>query len=202
MYVASPVSRHASLPTEDRHARTPPSALLSRARRQLVYVRGQMLREVVGPGKTFAASLTVVRPLAGVDAQVARQVRFAAERAATEQTHKRPLAGVFADVQLQVFLRPDTLTTERAGEASVALLFGGIHAQKVQYGGFLWIEPKQPVVRVWLSELGPVEVPDGGRPCCSTPPLLQPPPPLPLVLPPVACALLDSASIERTTDAW
>ena len=154
------------LPTEDRHARAPPPALLSRARRQLVDVRGQMLGEVVGPGEALAARLAVVRPLAGVDAQVARQVGLAAERAPTEQADERPLAGVLADVQLQVFLRPDALAAERAGEPAVPLLLGRVHPQKVQDGGFLRIEPEQPVVRYRLRVDQTVErvAERGGRP--------------------------------------
>uniref|UniRef100_A0A182THF6 Uncharacterized protein n=1 Tax=Anopheles melas TaxID=34690 RepID=A0A182THF6_9DIPT len=109
-----------------------------------------MLGEVVGPGEALAARLAVVRPLAGVDAQVARQVGLAAERAPTEQTDERPLAGVLAHVQLQVFLRPDALAAERAGEPAVPLLLGRVHPQKVQDGGFLRIEPEQPVVRYRL----------------------------------------------------
>jgi len=82
----------------------------------VVYVRGQVLGQVIGPGEALAAHLAVVRPLAGVDAQVPGQVAFAAERAAAEQARERPFAGVLADVQLQILLGPDALAAERTRE--------------------------------------------------------------------------------------
>jgi len=66
----------------------------------VVYVRGQVFGQVVGPGETLATHLAVVRPLAGVDAQVPGQIALAAERAAAEQARERPFTRVLAHVQL------------------------------------------------------------------------------------------------------
>lgn len=88
----------------------------------LVDVRGEMLGEIVGPGEALAAHLTVVRPLAGVDAQVPRQVALAAEGATAEQADERPFAGVLAHVQLQVLLGSHALAAERAGKAPLATI--------------------------------------------------------------------------------
>jgi len=65
----------------------------------VVYVRGQVFGQVVGPGETLAAHLAVVRPLSGVDAQVSSQIALAAERAAAEQARERPFDRVLAHVQ-------------------------------------------------------------------------------------------------------
>lgn len=82
----------------------------------VVYVRGQVLGQVVGPGKALAAHLAVIRSLAGVYAQVPGQVAFAAERAAAEQARERSFARMLAHVQLQVLLGPDAFAAERARE--------------------------------------------------------------------------------------
>jgi len=66
----------------------------------VVYVRGQVFRQVVGPGETLATHLAVVRPLASVDAQMPGKIAFAAERAAAEQARERPFTRMLAHVQL------------------------------------------------------------------------------------------------------
>lgn len=95
----------------------------------VVYVRSEVLGEVVGAREALAARLAVVGPLARVDAQVACQVALAAKRAPAEQTHERTLARVLAHVQLQVLLRPHALPAERASESPlpVPLSFVVLH---------------------------------------------------------------------------
>lgn len=79
----------------------------------VVYVRGEVFGEVVGPRKALATHLAVIGALARVDAQVPRQVTLATERSATEQTCKGALTRVFPHVQLEVFFGSDTFSTER-----------------------------------------------------------------------------------------
>jgi len=66
----------------------------------VVYMRGQVFGEVVGPGETLTTHLAVVRPLAGVDTQVPGQIALTAERTAAEQARERPFTRVLAHVQL------------------------------------------------------------------------------------------------------
>jgi len=66
----------------------------------IVYVRGQVFGQVVGPSETLAAHFAMVRPFAGMYAQVSGQVTLAAERSAAEQARERPFARVLAHVQL------------------------------------------------------------------------------------------------------
>ena len=88
----------------------------------LVYVGGEVLREVVRPGEALTAHLAVVGPLAGVDAQVAREVALAAEGPPAEEADERPLARVLAHVELEVLLGAHALAAEGAGEAPLAPL--------------------------------------------------------------------------------
>lgn len=107
-------------------------------------MRGQVLGEVVGAREALAAHITVVRPLAGVDAQMARQVALAAERAPAKQAHERPLARVLPHVQLQVLLRPHALPAERTREPTLPLPLGRVRPQKTQNRRFLRVPERVP----------------------------------------------------------
>lgn len=82
-----------------------------------MYVRGQMLGEIVRPGEAFATRLAVIGPFAGMDAQMAGQVRLAAKGAAAEEANERTFARVLAHVQLEVLLGAHALAAKGAGKA-------------------------------------------------------------------------------------
>lgn len=97
-----------------------------------VYVRGQVLGQVVGPRKAFPTHVTVVGPFARVYPEMAREVALAPEGSAAEQTDERTLAGVLAHVQLEVLFGTDALSAERAGKSSLALSLYRVGSQQVQ----------------------------------------------------------------------
>lgn len=93
-----------------------------------MYVGGQVLGQVVGPGEALAAHLAVVGPLPGVDSQVPGEVALAAEGTTAEQANEGSLTGVLAHVELQVFLGADALAAEGTREASLASVGGRLRS--------------------------------------------------------------------------
>lgn len=85
-----------------------------------MYVRGKVLRQIVGPGETLTAHLAVVGPLTRVYPQVPGEVTLTTESPTAEQADERTLTRMLADMKLEVLLGTDALSAEGAGEAALA----------------------------------------------------------------------------------
>lgn len=112
-----------------------------------VYVRGQVLGQIIRPGEAFAAHVAMVGPLAGMDAKMPSEIAFATESSPTEQTNKWTLPSVLPHVKFQVFLGSHALSTKRTGEAPLSLTlrrFIGLGPQKRgQSRGLTGLSPKK-----------------------------------------------------------
>lgn len=79
-----------------------PASLISAG--SVVYVRGQVFRQIVSPGEAFSTRFAMIRPLPCMNTQVARQIRLSPKSSSAKQAHKRPFTRVLSYMQLQVLL--------------------------------------------------------------------------------------------------